>query len=104
MMFLPPQYQIGQPRVHFLAEKAKNPPDLLQRNTSAAKLFNDEDFHHVSRGIDTVSAFSLGHNYALFIPPLQLAGSNAGQLQNIVRAEAVFQHEVRWPQNISGKK
>ena len=94
-------HDVGEAAVHLFTQEAEDAAHLLQRDVFTAKLFDDEDFNQVGGRVNAVATFALGHDNALFIPPLQLARGDASQFQNISGGEAVCQHRRPITSNIS---
>src|SRR5215467_6854606 len=92
MMLFATLDDVRQTAMHFLAQETQHTADLLQRDMPATKFFDDEDFDQICGRVDTVAALALGHDDALFIPPLQLARGDACEIKDIACAEAVCQH------------
>jgi len=78
--------------VQLVTQQAQDTAYLAERNAAMAQLTDDEDIHEVRCGIDAVAAVPLGNYDPPLVPPLKLPGADPGQVENVARAEGVFQH------------
>jgi len=76
-------HRLDQTLAEFTLEKAKNAPNFLQREPSAAKFADDSHFGKVVEGIEAFVTFAAGYDDAALIPPLQLTQADAGDTGNV---------------------
>ncbi|MGB8597409.1 MAG: hypothetical protein WCD48_18065, partial [Candidatus Sulfotelmatobacter sp.] len=62
----------------------------LQRETLAPQLADDGDFGEVLHGIEAAMALAFGLDDAPLVPPLELAGGDAGQSDYVMRWKAIL--------------
>jgi hypothetical protein len=94
MVFVIPRDKIGKAHVQFSAQQTQHAPHSREGDTSLPELFDDEDVEKICFGIYAVAAFTRWNHDPPLVPPLELPGGDAGQLKDIARAEAIFQHSL----------
>jgi hypothetical protein len=84
--------EVGETHVQLAAQQAKNAANLCKRDAPVAQLFDNQDVSEIGCGVDTVAPLARWNNDAALVPPLELPGGDTGQIEDLTRAEAVFQH------------
>ena len=80
----------GEAFAELTVQKAHDLSYPLQGEALAAKLADDGDFGEVLQGIEAAMAFAFGLDDAALVPPLELAGGDAGQGNYFLRWKAIF--------------
>ncbi len=75
---------VGQAFAELALQEAHDLSYPLQREALAAQFADDGYFGEVLQGIHTTMALTLGLDDATLVPPLELAGSDAGQGDDFV--------------------
>jgi hypothetical protein len=75
-------------------QKADDLADSLERETFAPQLADHRYFREIFKGIQAAVAFSYRDDDAALIPPLQLARSDAGQLDDIAGCELLLHGQI----------
>jgi len=81
---------IGEAFAAFLLQEAHDLSYPLQREPLAAQLTDNRQFGKVLHGIEPAMTLAFGLDDAPFVPPLELAGGDAGQGDYVVRWKAIL--------------
>jgi hypothetical protein len=79
-----------QPLAQLATQETKDLAHVLQRESLAAELADDGDFADLVHGIEPAMTFPLRLDDAALIPPLQLAGRDAGKGDYVRRCEVAW--------------
>src|SRR4051812_15395349 len=82
---------LGETSAELAIQKANDLAHSLQRESLAAELADYRDLRESVHRVEAAVAFSLWSNDASLIPPLQLAGGDAGQCDHVPGCEAALQ-------------
>src|SRR6266576_1039024 len=80
----------GQAFAEFAVEEADDLSYSLQRKSFAAKLADDDDLGELIHRVAATMPLALRSNDAALVPPLQLAGGDAGQGDDVSRCVAIL--------------
>src|SRR5437016_13193422 len=72
----------------FLLQELHDPPHPLQGKTLAAQCADQGDFGNVVKRVQAPAPFPLRSHHAAFVPPLELAGRDAGEPNHLRRCQA----------------
>jgi len=86
-------HRVSQALSEFALQEPHYLADTLQGESLAAQLADHCDLSEILYRVHTTVPFPGRDNHTALIPPLQLPGSNSGQLDNIARCESVIQFE-----------
>src|ERR1700720_3072206 len=82
--------EFGQAFAEFPVEETDDLAHALQRKPLAAELADHDDLGELVHRIEAAMPLMLRSNDAAFVPPLELAGGDAGQRDDFPRCEAIL--------------
>src|SRR5271154_7509824 len=94
MVFVISRHKVGQAHLELGTQQTQHAPHSCEGDPPLPELFDDKNVEKVCLGIDAVSAIPRGNYDPPLVPPLELPGGDTGQLQDVARAEAIFQHSL----------
>jgi hypothetical protein len=80
---------IGETFAEFAVQETHDLSYPLQREAFAAELADNDNFGEILHGVEAAMALAPGLDHATFVPPLELAGGDAGEGDDFLRWKAL---------------
>src|ERR1700722_13069786 len=85
-----PAHDLAEALAKLALQESHDLADALQGEAFAAEFADHRHFEDVLHRVEAAMAFPLGLDHAPLVPPLELAGGDAGESDDLLRWEAVW--------------